>query len=56
MMAYCMRERTQREMKDPKPVTLKNGRAAIEGTCSVCGAKMVRMGSSMDSAKAGAKK
>jgi predicted GH43/DUF377 family glycosyl hydrolase len=40
--AYCMKCRAKREMKDPRTVTLKNGRPAIQGTCSRCGAKMLR--------------
>jgi len=39
-----MKELKQREMKNPKLTTLKNGRTAVVGTCAVCGAKMVRMG------------
>jgi hypothetical protein len=31
-------------MKDPKKVTLKNGRAATQGVCPVCGTKMFRIG------------
>jgi hypothetical protein len=40
--AYCVKEKTKREMKDPVRVVLKNGRPAMKGTCSVCGAKMMR--------------
>jgi hypothetical protein len=31
-------------MKNEKQVTMKNGRRAISGTCSVCGTKMFRIG------------
>jgi hypothetical protein len=31
-------------MKDEKQVTMKNGRQAISGTCSVCGTKMFKIG------------
>jgi len=44
VMAYCVKCRAEREMKDPVAVTLKNGRAAIQGTCPVCGTKMFRIG------------
>lgn len=44
MEAYCVKCRTKREMKDPKSVTLKNGKPATEGTCPVCGTKMMRIG------------
>ena len=37
----CMRCRTFREMKGPQPVTLRNGRPALAGSCPVCGARMV---------------
>ncbi|KAG2472159.1 MAG: Isoleucyl-tRNA synthetase [Nitrosopumilales archaeon] len=41
---YCVKCRTKREMKDPKSVTLKNGRPASKGTCPTCGTKMFRIG------------
>jgi hypothetical protein len=41
--AYCMKCRAKREMKNPRAVTLKNGRPAIQGICSRCGAKMFRL-------------
>ena len=31
-------------MKNEKQVTMKNGRRALSGTCSVCGTKMFRIG------------
>ena len=31
-------------MKDEKQVTMKNGRQAISGTCTVCGTKMFKIG------------
>jgi RNase P subunit RPR2 len=40
MMAYCVKCRTKREMKDPKEATTKNGRKMMTGTCPVCGTKM----------------
>jgi len=44
MEAYCVKCRSKREMKDPKKVTLKNGRPATQGICPVCGTKMFRIG------------
>ena len=44
MQAYCLKCRTQREMKDAKPVQMKNGKAATQGSCPVCGTKMYRIG------------
>jgi len=46
MQAYCMKCRDKREMKDTKSITLKNGRPATHGICSVCGTKMFRIGKS----------
>ena len=31
-------------MKGEKQVTMKNGRSALSGTCSVCGTKMFKIG------------
>lgn len=45
MQGYCMKCREKREMKDPKEVTLKNGRQARQGACKVCGTKVTVMGS-----------
>src|SRR5207237_6071890 len=36
MEAYCLKCREKREMKDPKAITMKNGKPATEGTCPVC--------------------
>lgn len=42
--AYCVKCRAKREMKNPKKVTLKNGKPATKGTCPVCGTGMFRIG------------
>ena len=42
--AYCVKCKAKREMKDPKNVTMKNGKKAVQGTCPVCGTKMFRIG------------
>jgi hypothetical protein len=44
MEAYCLKCRLKREMKDPIPVTMKNGKTAVQGACTVCGTKMYRIG------------
>lgn len=44
MRAYCFRCKKQQEMRNPKEITLKNGRMATRGICSVCGGKISRMG------------
>lgn len=48
--AYCMKCREKRDFEG-QLVTLKNGRPALQGTCSVCGTKLTKiMGT--DAAKA----
>jgi len=47
MDAYCVKCRTSREMKEPKAVTMKNGKPATRGVCAVCGTKMFRMGTAL---------
>lgn len=42
--AYCLKCREKREMKDPKPITMKNGKPATEGVCPVCSTKMFKIG------------
>ncbi len=42
--AYCVKCRKKVEMKDPKEVTLKNGRPAAKGTCPDCATKVFRIG------------
>lgn len=38
--AYCVRCKTQRPMTNVQNYTTANGRAALKGTCPVCGAGM----------------
>lgn len=42
--AYCVKCKTKRDMKNEKQVTMKNGRGALSGTCSVCDTKMFKIG------------
>ena len=42
--AYCVKCKAKREMKDPTETTMKNGRPATTGTCSVCGTKLFKIG------------
>jgi hypothetical protein len=44
MQAYCVKCKAKREMKDPKPVTMRNGKKATTGTCPVCNTAMYRIG------------
>jgi hypothetical protein len=43
---YCVKCKASREIKDAKPITMKNGRPATEGTCPVCGTKIFKIGAS----------
>ncbi len=40
VMAYCVKCKEKREMKDPKEATSANGRKMLKGSCPVCGTKM----------------
>ena len=44
VQAYCFKDRQKVEIKNPKNVTLKNGRPAITGSCPKCGTKVFRIG------------
>jgi hypothetical protein len=44
VQGYCLRERKHVEISNPRQVTLKNGRLAIQGTRPDCGAKISKMG------------
>jgi hypothetical protein len=42
--AYCMKCKEKRGILNPREVTMKNGRLAMQGECEVCGASLFRMG------------
>ena len=42
---YCLKDKRKVEMKDPQPITMKNGKPAV-GTCPICGTKIYRIGKS----------
>ena len=44
MQGYCLKCREQREIKDPTPITMKNGKPATQGACPVCGTKIFKIG------------
>jgi hypothetical protein len=44
VQAYCMKDRKKVEIKNPRNVTLKNGRPAVQGVCPICGTKVFRIG------------
>ncbi len=42
---YCVYEKKKnREIKNPKQIKLKNGRAAVKGICGSCGKPIFRIG------------
>ena len=44
MQAYCVKDRKKVEIKNPKNITMKNGRPAVQGVCPICGTKVFRIG------------
>ena len=44
MEAYCMKCKEKREVKDPQPITMKNGKPATTGVCATCGTKIFKIG------------
>lgn len=42
---YCVKCKAPREIRDPKQITMKNGRPATEGRCPVCGTRIFKIGS-----------
>ena len=54
MEAYCVKCRQKQEMKDATETTMKNGRPATTGTCSVCGTKLFKIGKGAATAAEGA--
>ncbi len=44
--AYCVKCRKKVEIKNPKSITLKNGKPATSGVCPHCGTKVFRIGKS----------
>jgi uncharacterized Zn finger protein (UPF0148 family) len=41
---YCVKCKGKKDITDPKEVTMKNGRAAMESTCPDCGTRLFRIG------------
>jgi len=44
IIAYCLKCKAKREMKDPEPVYTKSGQPGIRGICSECGSTVFKMG------------
>jgi len=43
-MAYCVKDKTMVEVQNPTHITMKNGKAALSGTCPKCGNKVFKIG------------
>ena len=41
--AYCVKCKAKKEIAKPEEVTMKNGRAALQGVCPDCGTKLFRI-------------
>ncbi|GCE32077.1 hypothetical protein KDA_75610 [Dictyobacter alpinus] len=37
---YCVKCKQKQDLKDTERVTMKNGKPALKGVCSVCGTKV----------------
>ena len=44
MEGYCLKCRERREISGAKPITMKNGKPATEGTCPTCSTKIFKIG------------
>lgn len=44
VQGFCMKDKRMVEMKDPHPVTMKNGKPATRGTCPNCGTTVFKIG------------
>jgi len=42
-MAFCVKCKAKKEITNPQPVTMRNGRPSLQGTCPTCGIKLVRI-------------
>ena len=42
--AYCVRDKVMVEIVDPNPITMKNGKPAVKGTCPLCKKSVFRIG------------
>jgi hypothetical protein len=53
MEAYCVKCKKKQTIDNPEPVVLKNGRMAMQGTCSVCATKVTKFGAGSSGGKMG---
>jgi hypothetical protein len=47
MQMYCVKCRAKRDAKDVQAVTMKNGKSAAKGVCSVCNTGMYKIGAAV---------
>jgi len=40
--SFCVKCRAWRDMKEPQAITMRNGRRALQGACTVCGTRTAR--------------
>lgn len=43
LQGYCVKDKRLVDIQDPQPITFKNGRKALSGTCPTCGNKVFRI-------------
>lgn len=43
-VAYCVKCKAKKEMKEAEEITMKNGKPATKGKCPDCGTGMYRIG------------
>ena len=43
-MIYCMKCRSEKQMKSARAITMKNGKPATQGVCATCGTEMFKIG------------
>jgi hypothetical protein len=41
---YCLKDKKKVEIKNPKQITMKNGKPATTGECPHCGTKIYKIG------------
>lgn len=44
VLAYCVKCKSQKAIRDPVTITTKNARTARQGACPDCGVRVTRMG------------
>lgn len=47
MQMYCVKCRQKRDANNVQGVTMKNGKQAAKGVCSVCGTGMYKIGATV---------